>query len=59
MSAELNSPPQRAVTEGARRFHRDPWPVPAKTPVDKVRVLAHLRGLLAELQEQEVDHADA
>lgn len=58
MAAELNPIPQRAVTEAARRSHRDLWPAPVKAPVDKNRVLAHLRGLLAELRALEANHAD-
>jgi len=59
MAAELNPIPQRAVTEPARRSHRDLWPAPVKAPVDKDRVLAHLRGLLADLENQEGANGDA
>lgn len=58
MAADSNVTLDHAVIEASRRTYRDLWPVPVRGPVDKARVLAHLRGLLAELQAQEVEHAD-
>lgn len=59
MTVELNPTSAPAVSEVSRRAYRDLPPAPVRPPVDKERVLAHLRGLLAELQGKESNHADS
>ncbi|MGG7604647.1 hypothetical protein [Massilia sp. BKSP1R2A-1] len=59
MAADSNVTLDRAVIEHVRRTYRDRFAAPNKVPVDKVRVLAHLRALLAELQKQEGANGDA
>lgn len=57
MSVEVKPRITEAELQARRRLLRD---VPATAPVDKGRVLAHLRAQLAHLQaNQEVAHGDA
>ena len=58
MAADSKPTLARAVPETSRRAYRDLTPVPARPPVDRVRVLAHLRAQLAEFQGTEVAHGD-
>ena len=57
MAAEVKPRAIEAELQARRRLLRD---APTPAPVDKGRVLAHLRAQLAELQaSQEVAHGDA
>jgi hypothetical protein len=57
MAVEVKPRAMQAELQVRRRLLRD---APAPAPVDKGRVLAHLRAQLAELQaSQEVAHGDA
>lgn len=59
MAAESNPILDRNMSNFSRRTYRDLWPVPARAPVDKARVLAHLTAQLAALQNDEVANAGA
>lgn len=56
MAVEVKPRTMEAELQARRRMLRD---APAPAPIDKARVLAHLRAQLAELQGEEVYHADA